>query len=185
MFLNKLVIFTLLLSTLVPTYAITLKLSPEVDLLAIDGKKMPVNILKGAETLELSGGQHQILFQVNKPLHMPLSDTVWYHSPFLITTFNSQGIHSLRIELPTLKDEKDFRNFDQHMNYRLLNEQNQAINNQHDTLDITSETLHTNIEQQISNYNLSGKKAAVPSFALAVKSQEHSSEPHSEHQVLP
>ena len=54
------------LSLMASASATSLKLSPDVDVLVIDGKLMSGAILKGAESLELDGGQHQILFQVSK-----------------------------------------------------------------------------------------------------------------------
>jgi hypothetical protein len=55
-----------LLSISMPAAATTLKLSPDIDLLVVDGKKMTGSLLKGADSLELDGGQHQLLFKVTK-----------------------------------------------------------------------------------------------------------------------
>jgi len=63
-----------------PAYATSLKLSPELDLLVIDGKKMSGAILKGADSLEVDAGQHQILFQVSKILHPAMMAPLTYHS---------------------------------------------------------------------------------------------------------
>lgn len=62
-----------------PAIATTLKLAPEIDLLVVDGKNMSGSLLKGADSLELNSGQHQILFKIAKPL---LADPkVLYFSP--------------------------------------------------------------------------------------------------------
>ncbi len=57
----------LLLLVSATCHAITLKLAPEIDLLVVDGRKMTGSLLKGADSLELDGGQHQLLFRVDKP----------------------------------------------------------------------------------------------------------------------
>lgn len=49
------------ISISMPAVATTLKLSPDIDLLVVDGKKMTGSLLKGADSLELDGGQHQLL----------------------------------------------------------------------------------------------------------------------------
>ena len=54
------------ISISMPAVATTLKLSPDIDLLVVDGKKMTGALLKGADSLELDGGQHQLLFKVAK-----------------------------------------------------------------------------------------------------------------------
>lgn len=52
-------VVTALLSINTLATATTLKLSPDIDLLAVNGKKMTGSLLKGADSLELDCGQHQ------------------------------------------------------------------------------------------------------------------------------
>lgn len=48
--------------------ATTLKLSADIDLLVLDGRKISGSLLKGADGLELERGEHQLLFRVEKRL---------------------------------------------------------------------------------------------------------------------
>lgn len=78
-----------LLSISMPAAATTLKLSPDIDLLVVDGKKMTGSLLKGADSLELDGGQHQLLFKVTKTVRSG-QHTQAYASLPLVATFNTQ-----------------------------------------------------------------------------------------------
>ncbi|WP_016257459.1 DUF2057 family protein, partial [Yersinia pestis] len=80
--------------------AMTLKLTPEIDLLVVDGKNMSGSLLKGADSLELNSGMHQILFKVIKPL--PTDPLVLYSSPPLIVVFNAHNTRSVAIKLPVI-----------------------------------------------------------------------------------
>ncbi len=50
----------------VTVFATTLRLSNEVDLLVLDGKKVSSSLLRGAESIELENGPHQLVFRVGK-----------------------------------------------------------------------------------------------------------------------
>lgn len=50
----------------VTVFATTLRLSNEVDLLVLDGKKVSSSLLRGAESIELENGPHQLVFRVEK-----------------------------------------------------------------------------------------------------------------------
>lgn len=78
-----------LLSISMPAAATTLKLSPDIDLLVVDGKKMTGSLLKGADSLELDGGQHQLLFKVTKNVRAG-QHTQAYASLPLVASFNTQ-----------------------------------------------------------------------------------------------
>jgi len=146
--------------------ATSLKLSADVDVLVIDGKQMSGAILKGADSLELDGGQHQILFQVSKNLHSAAQQTpLPYHSPALIVTFNAKSNRSVSFVLPQLNNEKDAVQFNQHMDYQLIDERGRQIPTQRDVLNLFNPVHAADAEKLMMTYNLSGARAAVPSFA--------------------
>lgn len=154
------------LSLMASASATSLKLSPDVDVLVIDGKQMTGAILKGADSLELDGGQHQILFQVSKNLHSVTQATpLPYHSPALIVTFNAKSNRSVSFVLPQLNNEKDAVQFNQHMNYQLVDEQGHQIPSQRDVLSMFNPAHAADAEKLMMTYNLSGARAAVPLFA--------------------
>ncbi|PVP44301.1 hypothetical protein C4742_17985, partial [Salmonella enterica subsp. enterica serovar Mbandaka] len=55
----------------VTVFATTLRLSNEVDLLVLDGKKVSSSLLRGAESIELENGPHQLVFRVDKTIGLP------------------------------------------------------------------------------------------------------------------
>ncbi|MFU2316836.1 YccT family protein [Rahnella sp. PCH160] len=146
--------------------ATSLKLSADVDVLVIDGKQMSGAILKGADSLELDGGQHQILFQVSKNLHPAAAqNALIYHSPALIVTFNAKGSRAVSFVLPQLSNEKDTAQFSQQMNYQLVDDQGNTLATQRDVLNLFNPGNTAGAEKLMMTYNLSGGRAAVPSFA--------------------
>ncbi len=50
----------------VSVFATTLRLSTDVDLLVLDGKKVSSSLLRGADSIELDNGPHQLVFRVEK-----------------------------------------------------------------------------------------------------------------------
>jgi uncharacterized protein len=151
------------LSLMASASATSLKLSPDVDVLVIDGKQMSGAILKGADSLELDGGQHQILFQVSKNLRAGLIPM--YHSPALIVTFNAKNSRSVSFLLPKLNNETEAAQFNKQMNYLLVDDQGRQIPTQRDVLNVFNPGHTADAEKLMVTYNLSGARAAVPSFA--------------------
>src|SRR5471030_1168072 len=154
---------------LAPAGATSLKLSPDIDLLVIDGKKMSGAILKGAESLEVDDGLHQILFQVSKTLHPATMNPLIYHSPAMIVTFNAEGLKSVSFTLPTLNNEMDTELFSKKLNYRLVDENGRDIIARRDVLKPLAFGSSSDLEKLMIAYNLSGLKASVPDFAIAAQ----------------
>lgn len=154
------------LSLMASASATSLKLSPDIDVLVIDGKLMSGAILKGAESLELDGGQHQILFQVSKSIRSATPQTsLLYHSPAFIVTFSAQGQRSVSFVLPPLDSEKEMTQFSHAMNYLLVNEQGRQIKTERDVLKMFNPEHVADAEKMMTTYNQSGARAAVLSFA--------------------
>ncbi|OSN00490.1 hypothetical protein AU509_00135 [Lonsdalea britannica] len=63
-----------------PAMATTLKLGPDVELIVVDGRKVPASLLKGAGSLELNGGDHQLLFRVSKTIDVRKGVKDVFHS---------------------------------------------------------------------------------------------------------
>lgn len=58
----------------VSVFATTLRLSTDVDLLVLDGKKVSSSLLRGADSIELDNGPHQLVFRVEKTIHLSNSE---------------------------------------------------------------------------------------------------------------
>ena len=87
-------LFALLMPVCV--FATTLRLSTDIDLLVLDGKKVSSSLLRGADSIELDNGPHQIVFRVEKTIRIGNHEERVYISPPLVASFNTQRITSVR-----------------------------------------------------------------------------------------
>lgn len=62
-------------------YATTLRLSTDIDLLVLDGKKVSSSLLRGADSIELDNGPHQIVFRIEKNIRLSNHEQRLYISP--------------------------------------------------------------------------------------------------------
>lgn len=91
----------------VSVFATTLRLSTDVDLLVLDGKKVSSSLLRGADGIELDNGPHQLVFRVEKTIHLSNSEERLYISPPLVVSFNTQLINQVNFRLPRLENERE------------------------------------------------------------------------------
>lgn len=96
----------------VSVFATTLRLSTDVDLLVLDGKKVSSSLLRGADSIELDNGPHQLVFRVEKTIHLSNSEERLYISPPLVVSFNTQLINQVNFRLPRLENEREANHFD-------------------------------------------------------------------------
>lgn len=155
----------LAVSLCVPAVATTLKLSPEIDLLVVDGKKIAGSLLKGADSLELDNGQHQILFTVSKTVRTAARDRVLYTSSPLIAAFDTEDIKLVAIQLPRIDTERDGEKFTATPNYRLVDQNGKSIPVRQDTLKIEGVAVAANLENEVARYNASKNRASMLAFA--------------------
>ncbi|WP_186368135.1 DUF2057 family protein [Yersinia kristensenii] len=143
--------------------AMTLKLAPEIDLLVVDGKNMSGSLLKGADSLELNSGPHQILFKVAKPL--PADPKILYASPPLVVVFNTRNTSSVAIKLPTIETERDASKFSKNPVYQLIGDNGRPLSVRHDVLHQDNLNTAATLETAMATYNVGQFSASVPSFA--------------------
>ncbi|PHZ31681.1 hypothetical protein CU280_04080 [Yersinia mollaretii] len=143
--------------------ATTLKLAPEIDLLVVDGKNMSGSLLKGADSLELNSGQHQILFKVAKPL--PADPNVLYASPPLVVVFNTRNTRSVAIKLPVIDTERDGNKFSKNPTFQLIGDDGHPLSVRHDVLHQENLNKAATLETAMAIYNVGKYTASVPSFA--------------------
>ncbi|WAS99665.1 DUF2057 family protein [Rouxiella chamberiensis] len=173
----------LMASAIAPAYALSLKLSPEIDLLVVDGRQVSGPILKGADSLELDAGQHQLLFQITKNLPAGTSSPEAYHSPPIIVAFTAQNTHAVSIGLPTLSTRQEGLEFSKKMNISLVDEKGNPVSYRQDWLSEIKVSKPQNFEAAMTQYNLSGQPASIPAFAMTRKNTqlshaENSGTPH-------
>lgn len=153
-----------------PAIAITLKLDQNIDLIVVDGQKVSSTILKGADSLELDNGQHQLLFKVVKDIRTINNVRTTYTSPALIAAFNAQNLASVSFKLPSLETSQERENFDQQAHYQLIDERQQIIPTRVDILNVTDDELTQKIEEKMSEYNSAKHRASVAQFAAIMTS---------------
>ncbi|MFC0227934.1 DUF2057 family protein [Serratia aquatilis] len=162
---NLVVAGLLCLSLSLSATATTLKLSPDIDLMMVDGKRMTGSLLKGADSLELDAGQHQLMFKVTKSVRKDPQTQVPYVSSPLIVVFDSQNVSSVTIELPRLESVRDGKHFDEEPNYRVLDANSKALAIKSDVLPVKSLPDDSKLERFIADYNGLNRKASVPALA--------------------
>lgn len=131
--------------------AVSFRINPEINLLVLDGNKLPGSLLKGAESIELEQGQHQILFTlVSAP-----------RSPVFILTFRAES-HRVSMLLPP---GSSFSEHDAAGNLplRLVDENDRNIPAIQDHL---PEIPDGDYVSAVNSYNQQNRKASVPKFSL-------------------
>lgn len=148
-----------------PTVAATLKFSNEIDLLAVDGKKVSGSILKGSEGLELASGQHQILFRVQKVVGKSSRDQDFYTSVPLIADFDVKNAKTISINIPVINSEYQAKIFDKNPQFDVINENGKIIPAVKDQLYLQGLVIAADFEVELAKYNAGNNPASVPSLA--------------------
>lgn len=146
-------------------YATTLHLSNDIDLLVIDGKKVSGSLLRGAESIELENGPHQLVFRVEKTIHLPSSrdQRLWISSP-LVVSFDTRDISQVNFSLPHLESERESQRFDASPQVQMVDGTATAIPVRLDILPVSNNANGVNYEKDVQRYNRSGRAASMPQF---------------------
>ncbi|MBB1199859.1 DUF2057 family protein [Enterobacteriaceae bacterium 89] len=158
----------LLLMLPVSVFATTLRLSGDIDLLVLDGKKVSSLLLRGAESIELDNGPHQVVFRVEKMIILPDQNRQLYVSPPLIANFNSQLIGQVNFSLPRLESLGDTQAFTSTPHVSLLDGNAMPIPVKLDILAITQVGDNIDYEKATEAYNLANKQASDTQFSIVV-----------------
>ena len=147
----------------VTVFATSLRLSNDIDLLVLDGK-VSSSLLRGAESIELENGRHQLVFRVEN--HSPVQPrrTSVYFAP-LVISFDTQLVSQVNFHLPRLSNERDATHFDDAPRVELLDGDSMPIPVKLDILSITSTAKIVDYEMETERYNKAAKHASLPQFA--------------------
>lgn len=146
--------------------ATTLQLSTDIDLLVLDGKKVSSSLLKGADSIELDNGAHQIVFRVEKNVRANAREQRLYISPPLVVSFDTKEISQVNFNLPRIENEKESEVFDDAPHLQLLDGSAVVIPIKLDVLAITPAPQGIDYENDTQRYNQAGKIASMPQFAV-------------------
>lgn len=158
---------TLMLALCLPVtvFATTLRLSNDIDLLVLDGKKVSSSLLRGADSIELDNGPHQIVFRVEKTIRLSGHDDQLYISPPLVISFDTQRVNQVNFQLPRLESDREASHFDAAPRLELLDGNAVPIPVKLDILAITSKAKIIDFEAETERYNKAAKRASLPQFA--------------------
>ncbi|HEM6741411.1 TPA: DUF2057 family protein [Citrobacter farmeri] len=158
---------TLMIALCLPVtvFATTLRLSTDIDLLVLDGKKVSSSLLRGADSIELDNGPHQLVFRVEKTIRLSSHEERLYISPPLVVSFDTQRVGQVNFHLPRLESDREANHFDTAPRLELLDGDAMPIPVQLDILAITSKSKTVDFEAETERYNKSAKRASLPQFA--------------------
>jgi uncharacterized protein YccT (UPF0319 family) len=149
-------------------WATTLRLSTDVDLLILDGKKVSSSLLKGADSIELDNGPHQLVFRVEKNIRTTTREMRLYISPPLVVSFDTKEISQVSFDLPRIENDKEGDAFDAAPHLQLLDGHSAIIPLKIDILPVRTTPKGIDYEQDTQLYNKSGKTASMLGFATLV-----------------
>jgi len=149
----------------VTAFATTLRLATEIDLLILDGKKVSSSLLRGAGSIVLENGPHQLVFRVEKSIRMTNREQRMWISPPLIVSFNTRDINLVNVTLPRLETQRESEMFDASPQISLLDGHAVAIPAMIDILPITETSEGIDYERDTERYNKQGQHASLPHFA--------------------
>lgn len=141
--------------------ATTLLLSADVELLVLDGKKVSSSLLRGAESIELENGPHQVVFRVEKTISLNNHQQMLYTSPTLIASFDTQSINQVNFSLPAMHTQKQAEQFNNTPRVALLDGNATPIPVRLDVLEMDANIHPDDYETATARYNKSGKIAAL------------------------
>lgn len=145
--------------------ATTLRLSGDVDLLVLDGKKVSSSLLRGAESIELENGPHQLVFRVEKTISLNNHQKMLYTSPTLIASFDTRSVNQVNFSLPEMSTQKQTEQFNTTPRVALLDGNAAPIPVRLDVLDTDTNSPSEDYEIATERYNKSGKIASVSRLA--------------------
>ncbi|EOZ9422446.1 DUF2057 family protein [Enterobacter hormaechei] len=166
-------------------FATTLRLSTDIDLLVLDGKKVSSSLLRGADSIELDNGPHQVVFRVEKTIRLADNEQQVYISPPLVVSFNTQRISQVNFRLPRLETEKESLAFDASPRIELVDGDSMPIPVKLDILALTKRSKGTGYEADTETYNRASRRASLPQFATMMADDSTLLSGVSELDVLP
>lgn len=126
---------------------------------------MSSSLLRGAESIELENGPHQLVFRVEKTIRLPGNEERLYISPPLVISFDTQLISQVNFQLRGWKTSAKPRILTRRRVWRFLDGDAMPIPVKLDILAITSTAKVVDYEIETERYNKSAKRASLPQFA--------------------
>lgn len=165
-------------------FATTLRLSTDIDLLVLDGKKSPAPCC-GVQTVSSWITARTVVFRVEKTIRLADNEQQVYISPPLVVSFNTQRISQVNFRLPRLETEKESLAFDASPRIELVDGDSMPIPVKLDILALTKRPKGTDYEADTETYNRASRRASLPQFATMMADDSTLLSGVSELDVLP
>ncbi|MGL5007026.1 MAG: DUF2057 family protein [Plesiomonas sp.] len=154
----------LALSCSAPLLAANLNVSNNIELLMVDGNKVPSSLLKSTNHIKLPNSTSQILFRVEKIVRSGSDQTLFTSSP-IIVSFETTADQNVSIALPRLDTDSEGKRFNQALNFHLVDQTGKNIPYKSDVLNVDGLMSSRNMQDALASYNHSNAAAALADFA--------------------
>ncbi|MBE2898300.1 DUF2057 domain-containing protein [Pasteurellaceae bacterium 20609_3] len=164
--LTRLALAVVALATGASAVAADISTSSNVTLLAFDGQKISKGLFQKDKSVNASDNAvHQAVVKVEEIVRVG-SDRRLYESSPIVVKFKT-GQENVVIKAETLGTDDAANRFDRNPKVSVVSQSGQAIASEQELLDQEGLFPGRNLQENLSNYNSSGKKAAVAGFATA------------------
>ncbi len=110
-----------------PALATTLRLPDEIELVVVDGKPLGGTLLRGADSLELEKGHHQLVFAVGKARDKSQPLPPANPLPLMVALFHTHNARQLSFRLPALNTPAEREAFSRRPAIALVDQNGAAI----------------------------------------------------------
>lgn len=138
--------------------------SANIDFLAVDGQKASKSLLKETRSVNIQGGEkHQLVVRVAEVIRVG-SDRELFESDPIVVTFQAPN-DDIVISAPHIENDRDASAFRKNPQITLKTASGTPVSSVQEYLKQEGFLPNVNLVDNLSEYNASGAKAAVPSFA--------------------
>ncbi len=162
--LSTIAVVSVALFSSVNSFAGTLSVSPNIELLALDGHKVKKGFFSKQKSLEISDNDiHQAVISVTEIIKQG-NDQVLYESDPIVVTFHGNA-HNVVLSVPRLTNQFELNEFKQNHYVNVTTQDGQKISSQQAKLPQEGFFPGLNLIENIAKYNVSKGNAAVSAFA--------------------
>lgn len=162
--LTRLALAVVALATGISAVAADINTSSNVTLLAFDGQKISKGLFQKDKSINASNNAvHQVVVKVEEIVRVG-SDRRLYESSPIVVKFQT-GDENVMIKADNLGTNEAAKRFDRDPKVSVVTQSGQVLESDQELLEQDGLFPSRNLQENLSTYNSSGKKAAVVGFA--------------------
>ncbi|MFC0323602.1 DUF2057 domain-containing protein [Gallibacterium melopsittaci] len=147
----------------VSSLAATVKVTPNISLLAIDGEKAKSSLTKSQNSFNISdNGTHQVVVRVSEVVNNGSDKTLFESNPIIVTFQGSS--QDLVITAPRLDNMRNANLFAKNPKITVKTTADQEVSTKQDILQQSGIFPDTRVAEDLAEYNASQGVAAVPNL---------------------